>query len=698
MEFQGYVRGFGSYTKEQMEQVKRDLGVRMSLSALLYCASYYRNAERRDPLIEELLLLDRLVGQRDASLTSIAPTELFTNNDFVARTYADLMEKRRATNPDAALPLSLAEALNTATAYLARSGKPARRSRALPILEDKAVHYSSGAAKNCLSPVDSRFQLRLLHTGDSEPLAGDWLVLLCRGANQKEAQFDRNSASLLCDERVSAGLVNVRTVDRCGLLCAVLSLADSACLDLAYLSRTGEDVPLRLLSSGYEGTRLLRISGNSSKALRQVADELGLCVLVFGCVTDDDRLCIRRSSALSFSLSSSFVRSLFFIKGATVKLWDEDVCAPLCISPAASIAVKHPYLAEEQSAFAKAGELLSRGATTMPERSFFKNALYAALCPVLSLAADGCDYPDQRLSVGLQIPNPPLCDGTVGEILSTVLGLYRLQAELGIPTASLSIIDDSPVDHPALTVFASGRANGAKDFFEGVGNSVSLVLPEIDNDGLPSFSALRRLLTQIFQWKQSGILVSARVLCNESVTDAVRRMEKNGRYCYIQNHVLVCQEALPLALLVESTAPIDATRVGEVRERDKVVSDIPLLPTRERHLVWSERPRVALIAASRDTAVLSVAALMADTGAEVSLLYPDEMPSGPLSSAILSSSAAVFFGRVTLPGCEEIRFALDTMRRAGGIRIGVGKVTEQVDVIFKDGLNAENIARICQKN
>ena len=58
MVYNGYVINFGSYTPQQLEQVKKDFKLTLPLSKLQLCSNYFKKQEKRDPAIEELLLLD----------------------------------------------------------------------------------------------------------------------------------------------------------------------------------------------------------------------------------------------------------------------------------------------------------------------------------------------------------------------------------------------------------------------------------------------------------------------------------------------------------------------------------------------------------------------------------------------------------------------------------------------------------------
>jgi hypothetical protein len=143
MERKGMIRRFGKYNLQQLEQMKQDLNIQMPLNKLIFCQSYYRATEKRDPAIEELQFLDLFSKDSEVSPLSIAPTELLTNETFVASTYADMMSKRYEMRPDAKLPCSLHELMHLANTYLERVGKNVSMpSEAVCSLEKRSTPYT----------------------------------------------------------------------------------------------------------------------------------------------------------------------------------------------------------------------------------------------------------------------------------------------------------------------------------------------------------------------------------------------------------------------------------------------------------------------------------------------------------------------------------------------------------------------------
>ena len=135
MNYRSLIRNFKLCNAEQARRLKAELNLKMSDEVLLYCIDHYKNHELRDPFVDELMMLDRLCASLESAPDAVAPTDLFTRDDFAAETYADMMAKRRQTNPNAKYPCTLAEASKLASMYLIRSGKistPLRSASVIP--------------------------------------------------------------------------------------------------------------------------------------------------------------------------------------------------------------------------------------------------------------------------------------------------------------------------------------------------------------------------------------------------------------------------------------------------------------------------------------------------------------------------------------------------------------------------------------
>ncbi len=698
----GRIRDFGRYTDQQLEQVKKDLNISMPVSALRFCASYYRSRAKRDPRIDELQLLDALFAKASATASAIAPAKLLTNDTFVAETYADLIEKRRALRPNASAPCSLEEAAQVASMYLARAGKDLMPRNTVLLPEDRTLCRFSATEENCVVPSESHFQLRLLDHAPIEAQHGDWLVLLTPKPNVTTAAYQSAVGDLLSLPAFASHLVRMRTVDEGGLLKAILSiLPNGARLELPYLAQEEGVLPLQRLTDGYLGMRLALIRNGSADAVRRMASERGLIATVFGIALPEPMLTVVQTSDASFVWELGFLKSLVHLRSVDAHLANETT--DISISQSRSDGSQNRYLAakeaEADSDIATWKGTLTALTVARPQNSFFLHGLYAALLPIVTLAASGCDYPMQRLTIGLDLPAQADRESVAGECVSSILGLYRAQTELAIPASAVSVRTDPDAMHPEITVFSTATGSTLPSRFVQSESSVFLIRLELRSDGLPNFTSLRETLTVLTHWARKGIVKSARAVCNEPLSDALDSMTKKGlRYKLAES----AQEDLriPFAILLETAEGIPAERVASIEAVSLSAETLEAtvsLPDRSPSMIWSEQTEVVLLADAQDIDAQALLTILTKRGANVSSFDPcDPETHGPLSRALLGAHVLLLCKGVQLPDTPSASFARSTMRAAGGICIALGEESTDADIRIENGLNEAALDWICQ--
>lgn len=702
MFFQGKIRGFTTYTKEMLEQMQRDLSLSLSVTRLSHCAAYYKTSEKRDPYIEELQMIDRLVANRAASPANTAPVELLTNDPVQAETYADLQRKRRALKPDAKYPMTMAEAFEAADAYLYRVGKQSDTD-SIFLLEDPAARPFA-ATRNCVSVSDTALRLRRLPKSKQSCKEGDLLVLLLPCTDSYAGRQGASVGKFLQEKTASGTIKQILTVGEGGLLEALLTLTEGARIEPQRLSVGGEAVPLTALAGSYRGEYILRIAPAQFEALYRDAADCGVSARVFAAITKGGLYSFSDAS-LSFSLSSDFLRSLFPILPVTAALADATESAPATvISHTPTSASFCSYLQKETEAaqtYAVQNTLYA-AACSAPTQNCFQAAFDSTLIPVMTLAAAGIDHADQRLAIGLQLP---VGDDRhlVGNALATILGVYRLQSELAIPAVSKSITYREDIDRPHLTVYAMGaQTPQTPTTLTKEGNEVYCITPDRKNDGTPDFASLRDLLRSVSALRQKGILQSARILCNESVTEGLRHLSTNRLYCHLTSDIFACEEPLPVAFLLETTQPIAAKRVGTVVQRE--VAHTPVAPqplTVGKSLIWSPRPCVVIVAKKTDVAAKILCAHLSERGADARLFPDGEVNANRLSRALLGAQALILCSKAELADNERLQFALGVFEASGGTTLLVGGAKTQKiarAVALPRGISADTVAQICKKS
>ncbi len=698
MNYQDVIQGFRSYTKEQAERLKGVWKLSMSVDMLLFCINHYKTQEKRDPSVDELHMLDQLSVIQEGAIGALAPTDLFTNDEFAAETYADLQKKRKEVNPYANYPCTVTEAAKIANAYLLRVGKPvhALAASCIPEAIDETATYPGAS---CITAGNAAFRLRLLPHASSAPQAGDLLLLLSQASEKSRLRFGKAIEEIFENGDLKKHLKGVYTVKDSGLLYELLEHFSGVRINLGALSAWDETVPMTVLTHQYGASRIVRITKEDLAAVLPVLRGCGMKAVVFAEVTNDGNFAfLRTSGEKSVTLNAQFMRLLFHYKALEVQLADEHVQAPDRIDPRVVRDLSCRYLEQPHvgTDASLVGDILCAAASAAPSSAYFKTALYTALAPVVTLAASGADYTKQAFSVGMEFPADCKEATVAGEVLSTVLGVYRAQTELALVAQGLSIHTDPAVAHPSVTAFAlcSGKPM-MSEFVEG-GHYVYCLAPTFRENGLPDFRTLRTMLERLVAVTQTDTVVSAHVLVNESITDGLRHMSGSVT-CRLTDLRVAAEGALPIGVLIESNKPLSYRQVGMTEERegsdpiiDEATAEI------NQSLIWSDMPEVVILAKKNDGDARILANVLTERGTHVHLFNGNVADTEPLSRALLGAQTLILCS-AALPHDERVRFAFETMRAAGGVCLSLGApfADSAAFLSFPNGIPEAILEKIC---
>jgi len=670
MNYQAIIRNFINCTPLQALELKERLSLSMSREAILYCANYYKNTAKRDPYIDEIKMLDQLSAALEKDAHSVSPVQFFTNDAFVAQTYADLLNKRAELYPNYTTPCTLGEAAELASAYLLRAEKkPPLKDVSLVPENVRENRFSVGA--DCVCPVGSTYRLQMLPYHSIAPVASDILVLLSPRQNQPTSQFAGLCDKLLQDERLMQHVKAVRTVRNDGVLRELLSMTNSVRIHLSAFALHGVAVPATVLCNAYGGCRILRIGAQSLSAVMQYMITRELQAFPFAQITSDQKFTLSRNQNESFALDPLFLRKLYHYKPTNAKLTDEKTLPPDPIQFGTANEASCKYLATGVNSckgdLSYLNGMLAASATAAPKQTFFKTSLYTALIPVISLAVSGIPAATQGLSIALELPSDCNDPHVLGNCMATILGIYRAQIELGLPAQSVTVRSFEDVQSPTVTAFSIAHTEAIPECFTTPGNTVYCVSPAVDACGLPDFAALRQLLEQLVRLRRDGSITAFRVLINQSVTDGIRKMS-TVHSCTLSDSRIASNGTLPFAILLESSRKLPLYQVGTVAQTGSTpftLIEEATLPDRPT-LVWSESPTLVLLSKKEDTDAAVLANVLKERGVDVLHFFGDEKELLPLSRAILGAQYLLLCKNATLPHTRQIDFALDTLRRADG--------------------------------
>ena len=320
MNKQGILRNFTNHNAAYADKLIKELALSMSREALAFCATHYKRVEKRDPYADELQMLDRLVALSEKSPASAVLTNLYTNDSYVAQTYADLLQKCTTVNPYVATPCALSELARIATLHLRRGEQRAipQACAAYPETVGEGVVSSN---EDCALLPNAPYRLRILPTAHVPHNAGDLLILVTPGHKQNKLHFYKAVERLLSVPAIRSVLNCVNIVSETGILAALLESYGGLNIHLSALSSLDSTALLTLLTEECVGCRILRIPHDSFPSVMQEICAHGMNGYAFAEVSADDAYRFERNSNLpAFSIRTQFMRQLFHANRIDLRL------------------------------------------------------------------------------------------------------------------------------------------------------------------------------------------------------------------------------------------------------------------------------------------------------------------------------------------------------------------------------------------
>lgn len=648
----------------QFDPVRKTFGIDLSDELLTACAVHCALVLRRDPTIGELKLWNRLAGIpapiADASLASLE-----TESAAIAETYADMMAKQRELTREAK-PLTLSGALELASDALERGGKERRlKGFSLRLTDRLSAPFAAAGIAEENSP--AFLSIHKDQTRAARPETGDLCLLVDRGALSRY-DFSEVLLERLESDEIRTGLRALLPVTETGLLPALFSRFDGLTVDLSQLQAPTPSP--EILAGAFEGAWILVFPKQIANGIAALFRSRGLFCRIFAELTSGKQLRILGGRQLIES--TDFLRSLFSARtdfaavlradGKTdpvsIAAHDGFVCrfSPVENASAGSVA------ALGLSAFSASAKLSERA---------FSTTVLAAIVPVLSCALSGIDYSELRLATDLTLPKTDF--STPSAAFAAAIGLYRVQAELGIPAAQTNL-SEKPIKAPVFSVFALGKGGKAPaDKLTGADSKIYLIPVAFSPEGVPDFDALRVLLDDLTAQANHGVIRSARIVLQKAPKKVLAEMQSDLLSACPVGSSKVLSKPLALGILLETIYEMPFDCVATVKELPQIdppaskecsEAPAPFRIPRGNGLIWKTAPEIVILAPANSADALALAMHLRRSGNSVKIFEPTEKEL--FLRAVLTASIVYVLPGAPLPKGRKAEFAFSVMRQDGG--------------------------------
>lgn len=415
------VINFCMLSPEGLQHTAAELGLSLSLTALLRCREYFRLRELRDPTVGELRFLDALTSLR-ATLPAATLIDGVCGSDEDRRIFADILRQGEALMQDGeSMALHVNGLQSMSGRYLARCGAvPYHKSlKCGHVAEFSALGL--GQAKGPTLTLGSVMAAQM--TEEKAPRSTPYLLLLFPTG---QAPFEREVAAFF-DAHQALGLTPLAVPHGEGVFPHLLALETGVSIDTAGLLYFNPDEGLSALASYGKGTVLFTAPQHALPLLLGK----GAPITLLGQRTPGiKRLVLHHGNTLLLTAETGLLHALL---------------APCHVRSAVTARIERLLAIDK----AEDGTTLLMGMTTE------KGCADTLLRTVGQLVAAGGD--PKRMTATALLELPPMSATVLSEALACLLDLHRITCELAIPSCHHRQITRPGLTTPRLTVFLAAE-------------------------------------------------------------------------------------------------------------------------------------------------------------------------------------------------------------------------------------------------
>ncbi len=542
------ISNFAILGDESLRSLACELSLSMSFEDLLTCRHYFLAVAKRLPCIAELELLDALIKETRSSMEYTTLTELYTDEDFLAQTYADMMERRRLLSPDAVLPPSYGELTTLGRKHL--DGTYVNAEQELAAASGKAGRRKITAKKKAKGYEDDEIAVGGANTSASicrEPItSGDAIYAVLRNTNNTE-YFDETLDRFLASGAVINWAKEILILDKKTPLFSLMSLNQSVNLN-SYFPYPAEE-----LRTPDEGAILIANAPNATELLL-LANELGLRVRRLGHITNDKFFRLTFTGTTETTFTIDFLKALLYTPPISVQIErgaPEDTL--LQISPA--------------NTFSIGRDTYSITKVAANGSSPFHASLYAAIGGMSAAVAAGADPNTFTITASVSAPQNKYNYPALGASLAAIIGLYRAEAEFSLYNSSVSF--EESADAKTVTVWTMApTSKTVPDTAIGGGTMLFYLEPAYKDGGMPDFESFRKLHTYLYELHKDGIILSARAASGD-LLKTLGKMSLGTEIEYVRSERINAKLG---GIVVETKMPIDGLLIARTEAKEPLTN------------------------------------------------------------------------------------------------------------------------------
>ena len=536
-----------------LEKLRDQLGLSMPTSDLRICREHYQTILCRVPKTSELHLLDKLTQARRNLPQNLCLAEMETQNQTVAEIFSDLMARRREAVGPISHPLSLSELAETAEAYLMATEKqPSPLTFASVFFTEhrRLLLESSGDLFTASTGTDeSDVSIALKRTTakrNSVLKKGDAIYAILSFNNDVD-DFEKKLTDFLATPSIKKSIFNVQPVLNAGLLENLIYMARGLALSLGAFRDT-ETLSLEDLATPVLGV-LFSVPANQSAEIPAFAQSMELQMARIATVIEGNEIKIPQSNGETLTFCTDFLRHITSRHTCNVPVeLPENQDFTIQASRVGTCT-----LGNKRHAVVKVD---STGENSLCA------ALYGTLYAFLHCVAAG--VPPRSVGLASHVTLPRTSE-KLSESLLAILGLYRVQTEFELH-GQIPQFSQGENEHPTISsvVLAPLPKNPVPSSAIGGGTNIFYLEPLYDENGLPDFEDLKKMLDYVERLNRDGHVLSA-LPTNDNLIASLEMLSRNTTVNF------VCREEIASrvgGLLIESDINLHGTLIAQTNQPD----------------------------------------------------------------------------------------------------------------------------------
>ena len=509
------IRNFRFMTADALFALREQYSLKMGNGELTFCQNYYKSRESRDPLVSELILLDRIIVGSEKLPSSVMLSGISSDDPILGEIFDDMQKKLAASGKKP--PYSFCDIANCADIYLKKAGKKT----ASPGIYGKcarlgALEFTAKGAKPLVTLTENTYSSCTLGIPVAPPYSHEpskesdsFIVLSKSDPDTDSGDFLVSLSALLRDPEVNRTVKSITTLENGNALSFLLGSAKGFYADITSFPGYENDPSPSLLVSEIPDAVIALADGKGVMNISKLAGEKDIRFAAFARPLTAPKISVRYMNGYPLSMNADFLRSIRF----TAQLSAISGAMP-CGSIKASSA-DHTENIIYCSSSCSGGSLYEAADTV--------------ICAIAPLIAKGVSYENISVSFDARLPILGFDKEIAYSALSMLLGKYRVQAELCLLSeGSRYTASANELSHSVYARAKKPEADIQTTAF-GTSGKLFLIAPRRTACGLVDFAELRKIFRYVSELVKSGAARSVRAVGPEGIDSALIEMTDGAK-------------------------------------------------------------------------------------------------------------------------------------------------------------------------